>query len=144
MRNPKLCEKIHRHSFLQLLVCHFRKWLVNTRTCVIHEDVELAHGAFCCGNKGFHLGLLGEVAGEHMHPLAKLRRQRSKLGGVDFNMVPYNAMPQGIQDTLAGRVQLIILAIPSAASFMKDKMLTPIAISTSVSVVARIAPKSMN
>ena len=54
----------------------------------------------------------------------------SKLGGVDFNMVPYNAMPQGIQDTLAGRVQLIILAIPSASSFMKDKMLVPIAIST--------------
>ncbi len=54
----------------------------------------------------------------------------SKLGGVDFNTVPYTAMPQGIQDTLAGRVQLVILAIPSAASFMKDKMLVPIAIST--------------
>ncbi len=54
----------------------------------------------------------------------------NKLAGTDIQMVPYNNMPQGVQDTLAGRVQLVIIAIPSAAGFVKDKALNPIAIST--------------
>ena len=35
-----------------------------------------------------------------------------KLGGVNFTQVPYTAMPQGIQDAVAGRVQVVILALP--------------------------------
>lgn len=53
-----------------------------------------------------------------------------KLGGAEFLQVPYAAMPQGIQDVVAGRVQLIILAIPSAAPLMQQQGLRPIAIST--------------
>jgi tripartite-type tricarboxylate transporter receptor subunit TctC len=54
----------------------------------------------------------------------------SKLSGAEFLQVPYAAMPQGIQDVVAGRVQLIILAIPSAAPLMQQQGLRPIAIST--------------
>jgi tripartite-type tricarboxylate transporter receptor subunit TctC len=54
----------------------------------------------------------------------------NKLAGTDIQMVPYTNMPQGVQDTLAGRVQLVIIAIPSAAGFVRDKSLIPIAIST--------------
>ncbi len=54
----------------------------------------------------------------------------NKLAGTDIQMVPYTNMPQGVQDALAGRVQLVIIAIPSAAGFVKDKALLPIAIST--------------
>lgn len=53
-----------------------------------------------------------------------------KLAQVDIQQVPYTTMPQGIQDTLAGRVQLIILAIPSAANFIANKSLIPLALST--------------
>ena len=53
----------------------------------------------------------------------------NKLAGTDIQMVPYTNMPQGVQDTLAGRVQLVIIAIPSAAGFIKDKALTPLALS---------------
>jgi tripartite-type tricarboxylate transporter receptor subunit TctC len=44
--------------------------------------------------------------------------------------VPYNAMPQGIQDTLAGRTQVVILAIPSASPFMKRGELRALAVSS--------------
>jgi tripartite-type tricarboxylate transporter receptor subunit TctC len=39
----------------------------------------------------------------------------NKLGGGSILQVPYATMPQGVQDVLAGRVQLIVLAVPSAA-----------------------------
>ena len=39
----------------------------------------------------------------------------NKLGGSNILQVPYATMPQGVQDTLAGRLQLIVLAVPSAA-----------------------------
>src|SRR5262245_60685154 len=51
----------------------------------------------------------------------------NKLGGTDIPQIPYSAMPQGIQDALAGRVQLIILAIPSAASAIASGGLRPLA-----------------
>jgi tripartite-type tricarboxylate transporter receptor subunit TctC len=43
----------------------------------------------------------------------------NKLGGTNIIQVPYNTMPQGVQDAIAGRVQLIILAIPSAAPLLQ-------------------------
>ena len=43
--------------------------------------------------------------------------------------VSYATMPQGIQDTLAGRTKLIILAIPSAAPYISSGALKPLAIS---------------
>src|SRR4051812_323438 len=49
----------------------------------------------------------------------------NKLGGVDILQVPYATMPQGVQDTLAGRVQLTILAVPSAAPHIASGGLRP-------------------
>jgi tripartite-type tricarboxylate transporter receptor subunit TctC len=54
----------------------------------------------------------------------------SKLGGVNFTQVPYTAMPAGIQDALAGRVQVVILAVPSAAPHMQSGKLRAIATSS--------------
>ena len=53
-----------------------------------------------------------------------------KLGGADIVQVPYAKMPQGVQDTLAGRVQLTILAVPSAAPHIASGGLRPLAISS--------------
>ena len=54
----------------------------------------------------------------------------NKLGSTDIVQIPYATMPQGIQDVVAGRVQIIILAIPSAAPLMQQRSLRAIAIST--------------
>lgn len=53
-----------------------------------------------------------------------------KLGGANFTQVPYTAMPAGIQDALAGRVQAVILAVPSAAPHMQQGKLRAIATSS--------------
>jgi tripartite-type tricarboxylate transporter receptor subunit TctC len=54
----------------------------------------------------------------------------NKLGGTDILQVPYATMPQGVQDTLAGRVQLTILAIPSAAPHIASGALRPLSVSS--------------
>ena len=54
----------------------------------------------------------------------------SKLANVSLTQVPYSAMPAGIQDTLAGRVQVAIIAVPSAAPHMKQNKLRAIATSS--------------
>jgi len=51
----------------------------------------------------------------------------NKLGGTNILQVPYATMPQGIQDTVAGRTQLVILAIPVAAAQIKRGALRPLA-----------------
>lgn len=53
-----------------------------------------------------------------------------KLGGVDIVQVPYAKMPQGVQDTLAGRTQLTVLAVPSAAPHIATGALRPLAVSS--------------
>jgi len=53
-----------------------------------------------------------------------------KLGGVDIVQASYAKMPQGVQDVLAGRVQLVVLAVPSAAPFIADGRLRPLAVSS--------------
>lgn len=58
----------------------------------------------------------------------------SKLGNVNLTQVPYTAMPQGIQDTIAGRVQIAILAVPSAAPFMARNQLRAVATSSAAKV----------
>ena len=55
----------------------------------------------------------------------------NKLGGIDVAQVPYSTMPQGAQDTVSGRVQLTILAIPSAAPLLQGGKLKGLAISMS-------------
>jgi tripartite-type tricarboxylate transporter receptor subunit TctC len=54
----------------------------------------------------------------------------NKRAGTQIAQVPYATMPQGIQDVVAGRVQLVILAIPSAAPLMANGTLRPLAITT--------------
>jgi tripartite-type tricarboxylate transporter receptor subunit TctC len=54
----------------------------------------------------------------------------NKLGGSTILQVPYATMPQGVQDTLAGRVQLIVLAVPSAAQHIANGTLRPLATSS--------------
>jgi len=53
----------------------------------------------------------------------------NKLGGINVLQVPYATMPQGVQDALAGRVQLVILAVPSAAPHIARGALRPLAVS---------------
>jgi tripartite-type tricarboxylate transporter receptor subunit TctC len=54
----------------------------------------------------------------------------NKLGGSNILQVPYATMPQGVQDTMAGRVQLTVLAVPSAAQQIAGGTLIPLAISS--------------
>jgi tripartite-type tricarboxylate transporter receptor subunit TctC len=54
----------------------------------------------------------------------------NKLGGGSMVQVPYATMPQGVQDALAGRVQLTILAVPSAAPHIASGALRPLAVSS--------------
>jgi len=51
----------------------------------------------------------------------------NSLMGTRILAVPYASMPQGVQDTLAGRTQLVILAIPAAAPFVRRGELRPLA-----------------
>jgi tripartite-type tricarboxylate transporter receptor subunit TctC len=54
----------------------------------------------------------------------------NKLGGTDVLQAPYTAMPQGIQDALANRVQIIILAVPSAAPLLQRGNLRALAVTS--------------
>lgn len=51
----------------------------------------------------------------------------NKLGGMNILQVPYATMPQGVQDTVAGRTQVVILAIPVAAPQIQRGALRPLA-----------------
>src|SRR6266851_3953484 len=53
----------------------------------------------------------------------------NKIAGTSILTVPYAGMPLGIQDTLAGRTQVIILAIPAAAPRIRSGELRPLAAS---------------
>jgi tripartite-type tricarboxylate transporter receptor subunit TctC len=54
----------------------------------------------------------------------------NKLAGTQMSYVPYTSMTQGIQDVLAGRVQLIILAVPSAKGHIANGTLRPLAVTS--------------
>ena len=54
----------------------------------------------------------------------------NRKAGVEIRPVPYPNMPQGVQDTIAGRVDLCIIAIPSAAPMIRGGLLKPIAVSS--------------
>jgi tripartite-type tricarboxylate transporter receptor subunit TctC len=51
----------------------------------------------------------------------------NKVAGMNILLVPYAGMPLGVQDTIAGRTQVTILAIPLAAPRIKGGELRPLA-----------------
>jgi tripartite-type tricarboxylate transporter receptor subunit TctC len=51
----------------------------------------------------------------------------NKVAGTGMLLVPYAGMPLGVQDTIAGRTQVTILAIPLAAPRIKAGELRPLA-----------------
>jgi len=51
----------------------------------------------------------------------------NKVAGTNILIVPYTTMPLGIQDTISGRTQVIILAVPAAASRIRSGELRPLA-----------------
>jgi tripartite-type tricarboxylate transporter receptor subunit TctC len=53
----------------------------------------------------------------------------NKIAGTSILTVPYATMPLGIQDTIAGRTQLVILAVPAAGPRIKSGELRPLAAS---------------
>ena len=55
----------------------------------------------------------------------------NKVSGANILQIPYATMPQGVQDTIAGRTQLTILSPPSAAPQINSGALKPIAVSWS-------------
>jgi tripartite-type tricarboxylate transporter receptor subunit TctC len=54
----------------------------------------------------------------------------NKLAGTSMSYVPYVQMTQGIQDTLAGRVQLAILGVGTAQGHIASGALRPLAVSS--------------
>jgi tripartite-type tricarboxylate transporter receptor subunit TctC len=53
----------------------------------------------------------------------------NKIAGTSMLTVPYAGMPLGVQDTIAGRTQVIILAVPLAAPRIRSGELRPLAAS---------------
>lgn len=87
-------------------------------------------------------GTLSVATDGHRNFSGMLTAWLGKLGGVNFTQVPYTAMPQGIQDAVAGRVQVVILASASAAPFMARGQLNAIAGSAAAKVPGfeKVAP----
>jgi tripartite-type tricarboxylate transporter receptor subunit TctC len=54
----------------------------------------------------------------------------NKLAGTNIAYVPYTQMTQGIQDVLAGRVQLVIIAVPAAKGHVTAGKLRPLAVTS--------------
>jgi tripartite-type tricarboxylate transporter receptor subunit TctC len=54
----------------------------------------------------------------------------NKRAGTSITQVPYATMPQGVQDTVAGRVQLTVLAPASAAPLMGQHQLRGLGVSS--------------
>jgi tripartite-type tricarboxylate transporter receptor subunit TctC len=54
----------------------------------------------------------------------------NKLAGTQISYVPYTQMTQGIQDVIAGRVQLVIIAIPAAKGHIANGTLRPLAVTS--------------
>jgi tripartite-type tricarboxylate transporter receptor subunit TctC len=53
-----------------------------------------------------------------------------KLAGTRMSPVPYTSMQQGMQDTIAGRVQVAILGLPAAKGSIASGSLRPLAVTS--------------
>jgi tripartite-type tricarboxylate transporter receptor subunit TctC len=54
----------------------------------------------------------------------------NKLGGTNFVQVPYSAMSQGLQDTIAGRTQIIMQPAATARQYIASGQLRAIAVTS--------------
>lgn len=54
----------------------------------------------------------------------------NKLGGTSMSYVPYTQMTQGVQDVLAGRLQLLIIAVPAAKGHLAAGTLKALAVTS--------------
>lgn len=54
----------------------------------------------------------------------------SKLAGINLVQVPYATMPQGVQDTIGGRVQAAVMSIPVAVPHQQSGALRVLAVSS--------------
>ena len=54
----------------------------------------------------------------------------NKLAGIDILQVPYTAQRTGVQDTVGGQVNLVIVAAPVAQSLVAGGQLRPIAVTS--------------
>jgi tripartite-type tricarboxylate transporter receptor subunit TctC len=54
----------------------------------------------------------------------------NKLAGTEISYVPYTQMTQGVQDALAGRLQLIVIAAPAARGHIASGALRPLAVTS--------------
>jgi tripartite-type tricarboxylate transporter receptor subunit TctC len=54
----------------------------------------------------------------------------NELAGTQISYVPYTQMTQGVQDALAGRVQLIVLGVPAARAHIASGALRPLAVTS--------------
>ena len=54
----------------------------------------------------------------------------NKLAGTNISYVPYTQMTQGLQDVIAGRVQLMILAFPAAKGQVASGKLRALAVTS--------------
>jgi tripartite-type tricarboxylate transporter receptor subunit TctC len=54
----------------------------------------------------------------------------NKLAGTNISYVPYTQMTQGLQDVIAGRVQLLILAFPAAKGLVATGKLRALAVTS--------------
>jgi tripartite-type tricarboxylate transporter receptor subunit TctC len=54
----------------------------------------------------------------------------NKLAGTKISYVPYTKMTQGIQDVLAGHIQLVIIAVPAAKGHVAAGKLRPLAVTS--------------
>jgi tripartite-type tricarboxylate transporter receptor subunit TctC len=58
----------------------------------------------------------------------------SKAAGTPIQQVPYAVMPQGLQDTLAGRTQLVIMSVAPASQHVKRGALRALGVSTATRI----------
>jgi tripartite-type tricarboxylate transporter receptor subunit TctC len=54
----------------------------------------------------------------------------NKLAGTSISYVPYTQMTQGVQDAIAGRVQLLIVAVPTARGHIASGALRALAVTS--------------
>ena len=54
----------------------------------------------------------------------------NKLAGTNISYVPYTQMTQGVQDVLAGRVQLLIISMPAVRGHVASGKLRALAVTS--------------